>query len=289
MRAEAAINIWGAHLFPLVQAAEVRLKGSRVIPHIIDPDLARAKRYTVTGVVDVLTSVELRAADPSNRIVSELLKDETIDQELMSGATFDVIVDYKGMRRPLRQDPAWSEQAWQLQTYAWLRQQQNPDRRVIAGVLLYLNELVPARADLDQLIEESHATDPHATDMPATGADIADLQALQEALAAATRRRDPDLELLDEYEAAEVQVSEALRVSRSFRLVPINPDIITAGLEAFDQTVADIEKCVFHESNNGNVLNAWAPRYERRTCVACDFKYQCPVAIEKLKEVPTVP
>jgi hypothetical protein len=119
---------------------------------VIDPALARARRYTVTGVVDVLTSVELREADPGNRIVAELLRDAALRTGLESGATFDVIVDYKGMRRPLPSGDTWSEQAWQLRTYAWLRQQQVPERRVIAGVLLYLNELVPARAGLEDLV-----------------------------------------------------------------------------------------------------------------------------------------
>jgi hypothetical protein len=288
-RAEAALNTWAAHLFPLIQAAEVRLKGSRLIPHVIDPALARARRYTVTGVVDVLTSVELRQADPGNRIVAELLRDAALCTELESGASFDVIVDYKGMRRPSPGAETWSEQAWQLRTYAWLRQQQVPDRRVIAGVLLYLNELVPARADLEDLVRESMATDGGATDIPASDVDLADLQALHAALAAATRRRDPDLQLLDEYEAAENPVSESLRIARSFRLVSTDEATLAEGLDGFDRTVADIERCVYQESNTGNVLNSWPAIFERRTCVACDFKYQCLIAAQRLRELPTVP
>ena len=287
-RAEAALNTWASHLFPLVQAAEVRLKGSRLIPHIIDASRAWATRYTVTGVVDVLSSVALREADESNRIVAELMNDPFIRSELASGATFDVIVDYKGMRRPVPGDAAWTEQAWQLRTYAWLRQQQVPDRRVIAGVLLYLNELIPARADLLELVGDSTGNGGRQTDLPASGADLQDLQMLQEALAAATRRRDPDLELLEEYEAADNQVSETLRIARSFRLVEMNEASIAEALDGFDRTVADIERCVYQESTTGDVQDSWPAYFERRTCVACDFKYQCPTG-RALGEIPAVP
>ena len=133
------------------------------------------------------------------------------------------------------------------------------------------------------------ATNGGATDIPASKANLADLQALQAALAAATRCRDPDLQLLDEYEAAENPVSEPLRIARSFRLVSTDEATLAEGLDGFDRTVADIERCVYQESNTGNVLNSWPAVFERRTCVACDFKYQCPIAAQRLREVPTVP
>ena len=41
IRAELAINMWGKHLFPLIDEAEIKLKGSRKIPSElrIYPDL----------------------------------------------------------------------------------------------------------------------------------------------------------------------------------------------------------------------------------------------------------
>jgi hypothetical protein len=229
-RAEASLNTWATHLFPLVQAAEVRLKGSRLIPHVIDPRVARAQRYTVTGVVDVLSSVALRDADPDNRIVALLLTDPAIRSEFERGGPFDIIVDYKGMRRPLLDSPTWDEQAWQLRTYAWLRRQQMPDREVIAGVLLYLNELVPARADLEQLVQESFGSAESRTDLPANREDVHDLEGLVAALTVATRRRDPDRQLLDEYEATDHPVSERLRIGRSFRAISMIEETIQEAL-----------------------------------------------------------
>lgn len=280
-RAEAAINTWAPHLFPLVQAAEVRLKGSRPISNC-----ARTHRYTVSGVVDVLSSVELRNADSENLIVAELLCNPRLKKELETGAAFDIIVDYKGMRRPTLTSDSWNEHAWQLQTYAWLRQEQAPDRRVIAGALLYLNELTPARADVSQLIDESQRGE---TDWPAIDNDINDLQRHLRTISTVMRKHNPDENLLAEYEMSQIHVADSLRIRRSLRLVEIDDGSILSGLNRFDATVSKIEDCIYKESASGTILRHWPERFDPRTCVACDFKYQCPTAKSKLGEKPTVP
>ena len=64
IRAEKAINTWGPYLFPLIDDAEVRLKGVRDMPGY-QKDVSRSNYYGVTGVIDVISSVKL--ADASQR------------------------------------------------------------------------------------------------------------------------------------------------------------------------------------------------------------------------------
>ena len=71
---------------------------------------------------------------------------------------FEVILDYKGMRRPPVPTPGapnslWTQYEWQLQTYGELRRTQPDALTVVAGVLLYVNELHPTRSDLEHLKE----------------------------------------------------------------------------------------------------------------------------------------
>lgn len=296
-RAEAAISTWAPSLFPLVTSVEVRLKGSRRIPPDVPSAITRADRYSVTGVVDVLSAVDLRKS-PDNPIVRKLLENSVVRTELEGTSDFDVIVDYKGMRRPIPPDSSqpdnrtWEEQAWQLQTYSWLRQQQAPDRRVIAGVLLYLNELVPARADIKELIRESgDGGHPILTDLPATKDDWDDATAYARAVAEASATQSVDDDLLDEYDLASDRPVMKLLRERSFRLVPIDQFTVKEGLANFDRTVADIEGCVHMEGQFGDIKSAWKPSFERRTCTACDFKYHCEATVSQkgFSNDPTVP
>src|SRR5439155_26581603 len=57
-RTASAINTWGQHLFPIISEAEVKLKGSRDMPNF-QPGVSRSNYYSVTGVVDVISSVNL--------------------------------------------------------------------------------------------------------------------------------------------------------------------------------------------------------------------------------------
>src|SRR5690606_23017235 len=67
-RAEAAINTWGPHLFPLIAVPEVRLQSMRRLTG----EKMRSPYYEVTGIVDVLASVKLVEADPDNLIIRYL-------------------------------------------------------------------------------------------------------------------------------------------------------------------------------------------------------------------------
>ena len=135
----------------------MRLTGSRALPPIESAlQFREADRYEIVGIVDVITHLALQ--DPelgSNRLV-RLLRAE------LGGAlpeAFELIIDYKGMRRPpLRgsgtRPTLWEIYGWQLQTYAHLRRAQDDHLPIAAGVILYLNEFVPTQSDIDTLRTE---------------------------------------------------------------------------------------------------------------------------------------
>jgi hypothetical protein len=262
-RTDAAINTWGVHLFPLIAKAEVHLQGLRAMP---TSGPRRADYYEVSGTVDVLGSVEIGRAPRGNMVLHYLNQDETIQTAIgqLGGDRYEVIVDYKGTRRPSRTRPEWRHYAWQVLTYAWLRSQQPDASPVVAGVLLFLNELEPSAEDIDLLQEEMAAG---ATDiMPA----------------------DRDAQLLNGWQSGRAvpTLSTVLRESRSIRVIPILPALVTDSLGEFDGVVSDIESSVLHEMSGQAVVAAWQARAsglsysapERRTCTACDHKYHCPLA-----------
>ncbi|WP_231475803.1 hypothetical protein [Methanobrevibacter oralis] len=57
-RAEKAINIWGPHLFPLIDSAELLIKGLREMPNY-DENTSRSNYYGINGVIDVLSSIKI--------------------------------------------------------------------------------------------------------------------------------------------------------------------------------------------------------------------------------------
>ncbi|MFO0785236.1 MAG: PD-(D/E)XK nuclease family protein [Phycisphaerales bacterium] len=143
-RAFRAVNDIGPHLFPLVVAAEEKIIGTRLVGG--GPTQGRTDRYELHGIVDVLTSLTLGMVDRSNLI-------RTAIQDVTSGlnGNYEVIVDYKGARRPDLADPDrpyWQQGEWQVLTYAWLRGRQPGAIPVAAGVLLYINELSPGQDDI---------------------------------------------------------------------------------------------------------------------------------------------
>ncbi len=124
-RVEAAINLLAPHLFPLITAAEHRISGTRGMPALPGGGQARGDRYELTGIVDVISSV-IVAANLQNPIV-QLIQHHIAPVH----HDYDLIVDYKAMRRPSCTQPAWQHQEWQVQTYAWLCRQV-PQARPVA-------------------------------------------------------------------------------------------------------------------------------------------------------------
>ncbi|MFB3852590.1 MAG: PD-(D/E)XK nuclease family protein [Vicinamibacterales bacterium] len=260
-RANAAIQELGPHLFPLIHRAEVRLTGARLLPAIQSSLQFRvADRYEMVGVVDVVTHVEL--SDP-------VLAKNPIVAALKSGLgsslppKFEVIIDYKGMRRPPKPTTGgvgslWTQYEWQLQTYGELRRTQPDALNVVAGVLLYVNELHPTRSDLELLKQEIASG---STDVAPPAGSTA------ETLLNKWKVRDKNLP----------QLPFDYRLARALRIVPISATSIANALQAFDGVVKDIETCRGREVHGTPVLQAWTKNSAQEdTCVVCDSRTFCP-------------
>ena len=245
-RLMTTLNLLGRWLFPLVSEAEVRLRATRRLPR----SSFRATAYSVTGVADVLaaggrsaSAVLSEAPECLRQLLSPYLRPES-----------EIIIDYKGMRRPALDQPEWQAHELQILTYAWLRNRQLGEDRVRACLLIYVNELDPSKDDIKRMKEE---LDRGATDVWPS--------------------RD-DHQRLDQWqESAELpELSLDYRLQRCLRLIPVDEPKIDEALRYFDETVLEIEKRVEMEAKGEPIPQAWTPRYRHETCVACDFRYICP-------------
>ena len=248
-RIEVAVNELGRHLFPLIASTERKVIGTRPVPD--NKDL-RCDNYEVHGVIDVLTNVTLSEASDDN-----LIRQCVLQGYLGLHGEFEVIVDYKGARRPLRDEAYWDQGDWQIQTYAWLRERQPDALQVVAGILIYINELTPGGAEM-QAIRRGLAN--KSTDVtPEAGS--------QDEQIVRMWREGMDTD----------QLSLGFRLRRAIRVIWISPESIEKALSSFDDVVRQAEEDVVTESAGNDILQAWAPNCkDNATCAACDFRYFCP-------------
>ena len=194
-RLEQSINKWGPHLFPLIDDTEVLLKGLRDL----DDENAISEYYSINGVVDVLSSKKVDKEskkinnmpfqqtldayfdnEEKNKILNYLSNNDEFKELLKNGLDeYEIIIDYKGMRRPSAPSKddfseiqskmingdldnsdeyanfkAWIQHEWQILTYAWLRNNQKNSQKPVVGIIFYLNELVPSTDDLVAIRED---------------------------------------------------------------------------------------------------------------------------------------
>jgi len=254
IRAEAALNTWGPHLFPLVDDSEVRLKGIRDMPHY-QKGTSRSNYYGVTGIIDVLSSVKLEEASDRNLIIKYLHRDPAFQEKLanLDSDKYEVIVDYKGMKRPSIGSPSWDHHYWQVQTYAWLRSLQPESNPVLIGILFYLNELSLFKEDLAELKREVKE---ESTDIMPDGGDRESI------LKWNPKHRIP-------------LFSESFRHLRSIRMIPMDEVSLGRSLQEFDNVVADIEGSIINEVDGQVIQASWKTNPDKRTCDACDYKTFC--------------
>jgi hypothetical protein len=267
VRAEAAINTWGPHLFPLIDDAEVRLKGIRDMPGY-KKGVSRSNYYGITGIIDVLSSVKIEEASTKNLIIKYLSKDPEYRERIenLNSPEYEIIVDYKGMKRPPVNSPSWQHHQWQILTYSWLRSMQPESRPVLTGILFYLNELSLFKEDLKLLKDE---VQDGSTDIMPSANDLNNL------LKWNTKLKAPKL-------------SEMFKNERSIRFIMTEDKSISNSLNEFDQVVAEIENSIICEVNGNGIKSSWNPNPEKRTCDACDFRTFCNKS-ESTKNVLTVP
>lgn len=261
-RARAAVNELGPLIFPLINQAEVRVRGARLLPASVRGFISRdIDRYEMLGVIDVVTEIELfRNPALANNPLLELIINALPEDPPQE---FEVIVDYKGMKRPDIGGSGFSSSyEWQIHTYAHLRQVLNAGvRPVIAGVLIYLNELVPTKSDFYALRRAQQDGDPSVL-LPNPGSTDADIL---ENWTSTPTSPDPPLLSFD------------YRLKRAIKVIPITEAGIEASLNQFDDTVGRIETCLADEQNTGVVINSWEKNSSHdQTCEACDAKTYCP-------------
>ena len=266
-RVKVAVNELGPQLFPLIASAERKVIGTRPVPSGNVP--LRCERYEVHGIIDVLTHMTLARGTDHNPIR------ERVHQACpeLSG-TFEVIVDYKGTRRPLTIEPHWNQGDWQIQTYAWLRNRQPDALPVAAGILIYVNELAPGQEEMDALRRglQNGSTD----EMPATGSQDEQI----------VRMWRPGMDA--------GQLGAEFRLRRAIRVIPVSSSSIASALLEFDRVVRSAEEDIVAESNTADILQAWSPNCrDEATCAACDFRHFCPrpagEPVNYRVRAPTVP
>lgn len=341
-RVERSINLWGPHLFPLIDDSEVLIKGIREMP--IEGDDARSEYYSINGVVDVLSSLKLDeisqlngdwkqndkrtqkksgsrtsfqqtldsfliiSSDDVNDFNDGSLKEEYLGDESQGknlilqylannrqfnnflknheSEAYEIIIDYKGMRRPsapmkdnqkslfdenvpyndfydfeeeYENYKTWIQHEWQILTYTWLRNRQLNEEKVIAGIIFYLNELVPSTDDLVAIREDlrNNETDVRKEDLPQEDLDI---------LMNWDERFDKPIHR---------DLSDKFKMDRSIRIITIDNGLINDSLKEFDNVVKRIESSMIKEMNGYKIKEAWKADAEERTCTACDFRTFC--------------
>ena len=269
-RAEKAINVWGADLFPLMDSAEVLIKGLRDMPYTKNDK--RSKYYGINGVIDVLSLVNIK---DDNKIVRYLKENKEFNKlaEKYGDDEYEIIIDYKGMKRPPNDVKGSNNENWdyherQILTYSWLRQKQE-DKKPIAGIIFYLNELVPSIEDLKLIKDDIHY---HLTDV------------------GGSKEYEKDIELIENWQDDDEmpKLSEKFKIDRSIRIIPIDDDKINEALEKFDDVVEKIETSIIKEINGSKIQDAWSAEGEERTCSACNFKTFCKNNKNKTKDF-TIP
>jgi len=267
-RAELAVNEFGPHLFPLIASAEEKVIGTRNIPQSQSASPPRARLYELHGVIDVLSNIQLTGASETNIIKRAI-------QNVHPGLSgqFEVIVDYKGTRRPATNHSYWNQGDWQVQTYAWLRMRVANSLPVVAGVLLHINELAPSAEDLVELKREIQQGN---TDIaPANGTH--------------------DYYLLNTWRSGDAvpDFSQQFRIARAIRIVPVTQSSQTLATQRFDDVVLKIEGCAIAEAHAGAIIGHWAPNGDDDTCAACDFRHFCPAPAPRTGQhivtAPTAP
>lgn len=263
-RAEKAINIWGKHLFPLIDASEILIKGVRPMPNY-DKNVSRSNYYGINGVVDVLTSTKINKIHEQstlynfdNKIVNFIKKN--LDESDIED--YEIIIDYKGMKRPpvkvanTQSEDKWENHKQQILTYSWLRSKQEDSKNISAGIILYLNELVPSIEDLI-LIKEEIIND--LTDVPENDEFYEDIQLIL------NWQEDDKMPNL----------SEEFKIARSIRFIEISEKERLKALKKFDRVVEDIENSLIKEMGGCKIQDAWKADADKRTCLACDFRTFC--------------
>jgi len=268
-RTEVMINTWGAHLFPLIDESEIRLQTLRELPKGTSP---RADYYEMEGIADVLSSVNILKAPKDNEIIENLRKIPELNKQIsaLKSDKYEIIVDYKGTNRPSLTDVEWRLYNWQILTYAYLRSQQKGSNPVVAGILIFVNELEPSITEYMGKLKKEVAH---------KGSDVLPV--------------GDDLQKLKKWKSGKPpRFSEEFMKARSMLIVPVNDKVIEKSLGEWDNIVGIIEGHIEMETGGKSIIENWPSRPELRSCTACDHKHFCPSSMhisDPKKRAPSAP
>lgn len=252
--AHHSLSKWAPQLYPLINDNEVRMEDLREMPGHSE-GLSKSEFYAVQGIVDVISTFDVTKFQADNPLVKSLMLNETVSNSIKGEPEYEIIIDYKGMERPAIDSDTWMHHEWQLDTYMWLRAQQikaeGRKTPILAGVLLYLNELHLSKEAIMRL--QTIVAEGRTDIMP----------------------KDADLIRLQNGE----RFKDSFCVKRSVRVVAYEPEKIQQSLLHFDNVVKRIESNLTSElSDSSNVWNHWKGEHDKDRCVACDLKTFCPYA-----------
>ena len=257
-----AINELGPLLFPLIDAAQVPVSGSRWFPTIASTAATedhQPSHFVLTGTVPAL----LRLTAMDRTAAAFPLRQELLSHriELAEGQT--ILVDFKSAHRPdlhrgsRRAATAGSDaDQWRALVLSWLLAQQTA--LPAAAVVVYLHELSPSAAALRRLrqaqqVRTAHVLLPHPD--------------------------SPDAALLQEFRDGHKlpQLSRDFRLQRAFRVIPVTPAALQTALQTADHAAQRIQTCRNQEAHSGRILSAWERNsHSPAACNACRARTWCP-------------
>ena len=125
---------------------------------------------------------------------------------------------------------------------------------MIAGIIFYLNELVPSKEDLVLIKDEINN---NLTDV---GSEY-----------------QSDVDLINNWEEEDKapDLSDDFKIDRSIRIINVDEEEQVNALLKFDSVVANIENSLIKEMKGCKIQDAWKADSDERTCSACDFRTFC--------------
>ena len=158
----------------------------------------------------------------------------------------------------------WETHKQQILTYSWLRSKQEDAKPIVAGIIFYLNELVPSKEDLVLIKEE-----------------------LKDELTDVGNEFENDVKLIENWEEDDKapNLSDEFKISRSIRIINVDESEQDNALLTFDSVVENIESSLIREMNGCKIQEAWKADSDERTCSACDFRTFCKNNSVKTKDI----
>ena len=248
-RAESALNELAPLLFPLLTHFPLHTRRTRT-----------PQQYELAAIIHGIAQLQFPNPQLSDNLLVQLI------QKQLPAATpqaIELIVDLKATERPengidssLLNDP----HCWQIQACAHLRAP-TAAAPPVAGLIVYLNELVPARRHFIALRNSLAQPPPHSL-VPTP--DSSDARILQ-----TWRPRDPT--------EPPPLLSLEFRLRRAVRIIPISPELQQHSLHQFDRLAGRITACKSRETETGQILSSWDRNSSHPpTCEACDARTWCP-------------